>query len=150
MTVSSGNTLNLTVDHDAGAYRYPIEVDPTVVDKQKSLRGSNGNWEFTTDATGGFCSTQEEGEAGWLGLFHCPGQHKVVERGQYGMMTYTTEGESRVNSFRAKTYTPINYVMTTEMAIGNSSWEAGPIELPQSNELGSAAGRKRNAVQQRI
>jgi RHS repeat-associated protein len=128
MSVSSGNTLILTVDHRSGEYRYPIAVDPIVVDKSLERKGFGGSWTFTTDAEGVFIEDLKGG-AGTLGIAD---EDKPFEQGKYGYLQYETQGESRIDSFRIYTYTGEDLYNTSAayMAIAGTSYEAGPTEIP--------------------
>ena len=125
----SGDMLSLSVGDRAGQYMYPISVDPTVVDDETSP----GNWTFITDnKTQGLCW---KSGSGWLGVGGCVSENGGFERGQYGDLLYTTKGESKIDKFRAETqmYGATGYV-ASYMAIANSSYEAGPVELPRTQQ----------------
>ncbi len=133
----SGDMLSLSVDEHAGEYEYPIEVDPTVVDKKKAY----GNWKFTGSYTKGgksFCrEAAEEVEGGYSGVLAVAGcsmgEYPEIERSEYGYYAYTTEGESKVESFKAETFfTPAvsKEYIASYMTIGHTSYEAGPARLP--------------------
>lgn len=132
MTVSGG-TLVLSVSHRAGEYDYPIYVDPTIVDTKKGVEG--GNWSFLREPNEEiFCSEEEadqpahgefEAHVGFMKIVNCPGGLPHV-KGQYGYLSYTTQGESKIYEFRAKTLT-IGSDVATYMALAKSAYEAGPL-----------------------
>jgi RHS repeat-associated protein len=129
MSVSSGNILVLTVDHRSGEYRYPIAVDPTVVDKSLKRKGEQGNWTFTTDAEGVFYEDLG-GEA--LGI---EDKGTKFTEGQYGYVQYKTQGESQIYNFRPYTQLggDVYNTYATYMAIaGSGGYESGPTptEIP--------------------
>jgi RHS repeat-associated protein len=124
----SGDTLRLSIGARAGEYEYPILVDPTVVDTS-TLRGST-NWTFTTNNPSSLCWGNGPG----LELTYCesPG---AIEKGQYGYLSYTTQGESKIIGFSGSTIAPENPAFVlTYMAIAHTSYEAGPVALPESEE----------------
>jgi Domain of unknown function (DUF6531) len=122
----SGDTVALTVDHRSGDYTYPIDVDPAVVEKSLSSEAFL-NWAFTTDNSHAFVKTADVGTA--LGV----GDSGVrFERGQFGYISYTTPGESRIDSFRADASTNSTYKTAIGyLALAHSSYEAGPVEIPR-------------------
>jgi RHS repeat-associated protein len=89
----SGDTLALTVDDRAGQYRYPIEVDPEVVDQEKKCGASRANWASTTLYPAIFefsgCSEIKDPET------------SLYEAGESGKYVYTTQGESHIFEFSA-------------------------------------------------
>ncbi len=125
----SNNILTLSVNERPGEFQYPIVVDPSVIDIHKNP----GHWEFTTNNhTMGICGViQAEVK---LGVIGCPGlEAGGDERGQYGDWYYTTQGESKIDKFRAETWS--NAVGELEIAnsyiaIAKSAYEAGPSQLP--------------------
>jgi RHS repeat-associated protein len=121
----SGSTLAVSVSAQPGAYRYPIAVDPTVISYTKWYP-----WQFATNNEKGFCGTYQEEvnnepSADYVSL--C-GAH---ERGQYGAFLYTTQGESRIEKFRANTWSWIAEAASSSyMSILHSHYEAEPLLLP--------------------
>jgi RHS repeat-associated protein len=100
----SGNTVTLSVDEHAGEYEYPIEVDPTVEDKELLEAEPLGNWAFTstTKAIGsfGFCDPNCRGDG--FGISHSFGA-EGFEAGQDAFWEYSTQGKSHIYAFLAKT-----------------------------------------------
>jgi RHS repeat-associated protein len=93
-----GDVLSLVVDHLAGSYRYPIVVDPSVaVDKELLLPG---NWAFGTDNPEAFSGYEEFLEDHAVGIESNPKGDKYTA-GQYGIIQYPTQHESRVYEFFA-------------------------------------------------
>ncbi len=81
---------------------------------------------------------------GWLDSNESETEHHVAlagvclcgygyERGQYGDFLYTTKGESKIERWRAETYSSIpSAVANSYMAIGHGHYEAEPTLLPQA------------------
>jgi RHS repeat-associated protein len=100
-----GSTLVLTVAHPAGAYRYPIVVDPYVIEK-----GRYGKEEVNVGYTWGFTTTESSAftEAG---LVNSKGEEygaedivsSSVAAGNKGVLNYHTEGESKIYEASAET-----------------------------------------------
>jgi RHS repeat-associated protein len=97
-----GNLLTVNLDMEAGAYEYPILVDPVMTMEDKAFDKQGGyttNWHFHSEgerkafsageATGG------EGEA-WVMKV---GLHSASE---WGALEYTTQGESYIKEFGLK------------------------------------------------
>ena len=104
--VVDGDTLVLTVDHPAGAYAYPITVDPRYEyyaseftwDKQVNKSGSHAtNWHFEHE---GSLFTGSEASSGQGWIMHIAGNHGEHER---GWMAYTTNGLSHIWDFASET-----------------------------------------------
>jgi RHS repeat-associated protein len=102
--VVEGDMLVLTVDHPAGAYAYPIIVDPRYEyyaseytwDKQVNKSGSHAtNWHF--EHTGSLF-TGSEAAQGWT--IQVSGSHGEHEQ---GWMAYTTKGQSHIWDFASQT-----------------------------------------------
>ncbi|HTB69982.1 MAG TPA: DUF6531 domain-containing protein [Solirubrobacteraceae bacterium] len=101
---ATGDTLVLQVDHPAGAYAYPIIVDPRYEyyaseftwDKQVNKSGSHAtNWHFEHE---GSLFTGAEGAQGWT--IQVASNHGERER---GWMAYTTQGLSHIWDFASET-----------------------------------------------
>jgi RHS repeat-associated protein len=122
----SGDMLTLTVDHRSGSYKYPIAVDPTVIEKEKWYP-----WTFVTEnKENGFCGEYVEQINGE----HSPdvvqicGTHKG---GEDGAFLYTTQGESRIERYGAKTWSTFpSGVASTYMWILHSHFESEELKLP--------------------
>jgi YD repeat-containing protein len=92
----SGDTLTLTVDHRAGSYLYPVDVDPEFnTHEEKSIPSKQG-WEFASP-TGGF-EKNDEGREG-IGFEHSG----AYADGQLGEVYYQTNGDSRIYEISADT-----------------------------------------------
>jgi len=94
MTVSTG-TVVLSVAQHAGDYRYPIVVDPTVVDS-RIVSGGIGlasNWQSEHNYT----LTQ------WVNGSTLENTTTTAEVGEFGLWGYETHGESRIYAFTAET-----------------------------------------------
>ncbi len=98
----SGSTLTLTVDRPAGAYAYPIVVDPTVIDKHLATacepESGNKNWVSTSDTEA--ISTSCYGQQ--ASIFHKAGA-AGYSAGQYAYWVYPTQGESHIYKWTATT-----------------------------------------------
>jgi hypothetical protein len=120
----SGNILTLTVAHAAGSFLYPIVVDPSVSDKELSLPG---NWAFGSDSEDfvGYenISTSEYPYPKVIGV---ESGHGKYEAGQYGVVQYPTQHESRVYEFFAHSEQFNNQITEetdTTLSIGNDKGE---------------------------
>ena len=88
---ASGSTLVLSVDHRSGDYRYPIEVDPEVLDLEFN---APTNWHFVHSPGGSaFTASENGGGEGWTE--HIAGSHTEHE---FGALEYTTQGKSYIHS----------------------------------------------------
>jgi RHS repeat-associated protein len=94
----SGDTLVLTVDHRAGGYRYPIEVDPWVIDKRILLGLEHSNWAYSTDNSSAFHLVEVSGEK-QPDIEHVEGS--TYKAKQYAYLVYPTQGESHIFAFYA-------------------------------------------------
>lgn len=101
-----GNVLVLTVAHPAGAYAYPITVDPRYEyyaseftwDKQVDANGSHAtNWHFEHVGSG-FTGSEAGSGQGWT--LKVSGSHGEHEQ---GWMAYTTQGLSHIWDFASET-----------------------------------------------
>jgi RHS repeat-associated protein len=110
----SGATLTMTVAHPAGAYQYPILVDPTVEDPWVDIPG---NWAFaTSDPSEIKLSTSNH---------YIEGSDPPV--GEWGLVEYPTQGASRIYEWVPKIdayYTPKNR---------NSAFVENPSKRIESN-----------------
>lgn len=104
--IVKGDTLVLTVERPAGAYAYPILVDPRYEyyssewtwDQQIDASGSRPtNWHFEKVGTL-FTGAENSGGAGWS--VHISGSHGEHELGD---MVYTTQGASHIWDFASET-----------------------------------------------
>ncbi len=96
----SGNLITLTVEHQPGQYKFPIEVDPTTYDTQV-VDIHNGvtyqsRWKVDT-------SNNKEGpfyfsESSSYGIrdYHGQGTSPEYQRGEWGGFAYETQGESAI------------------------------------------------------
>jgi RHS repeat-associated protein len=100
----SGTTVTLSVDAHAGEYEYPIEVDPTVEDKELLEAQPEGNWAFasTTKAITSteFCDPNCRGAG--FGIIHSY-YAEGYEGGQDAFWEYSTQGKSHIYALLAKT-----------------------------------------------
>lgn len=101
----TADMLTLTVDRTEGSYLYPIVVDPTVSDKHLALPG---NWAFGTDSEDfvGY-ENQSTSEYPYPMVIGVGSNYKggKYEAGQYGVIQYPTQHESRIYEFFAHTET---------------------------------------------
>jgi hypothetical protein len=92
----SGATFTLTVAHPAGAYKYPILVDPTVEDPWVYVPG---NWVF---------ATSDPSEITWKSTFEGIEGDSLngPPVGEWGIVQYPTQGASRIYeaTFWTRTY----------------------------------------------
>ncbi len=131
MSVSAGNILTLTVEDLSTQYTYPIEVDPTVVEKDVWEQYDGGLWAFVTN-TAAFAETSEcTPTCGYRPtIYHDREDEPEYVRGQYAYLSYTTKGESKIYSFRLNTYDETEDLTKPYIAIAGSGYEAGPNEIP--------------------
>jgi RHS repeat-associated protein len=118
----AGSVVALTVARGAGEYTYPLDVDPTLVEKEVP-----GGWSYSSDTTG-WCGGEDEGTKA-LSFTVCYPEGKP-ERGEFGLWSYATKGESQIDSVRGETSEHNGEFADSYLEIGNSSWEAGPSQLP--------------------
>jgi RHS repeat-associated protein len=92
-TSISGHTLVLNVDRSAGSYRYPIMVDPTVVEGQILYPGG---WGFFTENASIFKAPVLEAGKGVEDIVS-----KTVGTGERAFFYYRTQGQSRIYAISA-------------------------------------------------
>jgi hypothetical protein len=85
-----GDTVVLTVDDTGGSYRYPIMVDPAIVEEGFETVGKQASWAFSTDNTVAF-----EHDYSSIG----DQEKHLYKEGQYAYFVYTTQGESHIYDF---------------------------------------------------
>jgi RHS repeat-associated protein len=135
----SGDVVSLTVAHRAGSYRYPIVVDPTIIDtawwyKEKPKAGENLNWAFTSN-TEAFCSCGNEAE------LLDTGEHAYTTS-NYAAIAYRTQGASHIYAFEAEWFVikdgPVQAPVETQLEIASTrSKEEGKVVLSKKGETGS-------------
>jgi RHS repeat-associated protein len=90
----------------AGAYQYPIAVDPTVIDKAIHLSNEEqGNWEFY-NAEGpkfNYGLVLPGGELGHSYFAYIPGTGETLA-GENSFFSYRTQGESHIYGYTIKSY----------------------------------------------
>jgi DNA-binding beta-propeller fold protein YncE len=100
---ASGDVLTLTVDHRAGKYQYPIEVDPYVKDdEQVAGKGQPTNWKFCVNYS--TACAHEEGpfrSTGWGGEALVDQARSKYVANETSAFVYQTQGESRIFQFSA-------------------------------------------------
>jgi RHS repeat-associated protein len=106
----SGDTLTLTVDHQAGEYQYPIEVDPTVTDKQLTNWECNssevGDWTFEHVGSGFYYVDEEYTTCESKSIKDEPAyltDQLYIEGGEYALWGYATLGESHIYGLISET-----------------------------------------------
>jgi RHS repeat-associated protein len=109
----AGNTLVLTVDLHTGSYRYPVAVDPTIIETTVPFSGLRSAWAFSTDNSTSFIDRESEIEYG----------SGVYKAGQYGYLVYPTQGESHIFKFHTE-FTQSNIL--TQLALSLASPGSGP------------------------
>lgn len=157
MAVVKGDLLAVSVSGDHSAYRYPISVDPTIVDKSPEFYKAEepeayypvtgGNWKLTSNGTikgYGYAYKSEKFEDSFF--------EGTLARGQYADLIYTTQGESKIKAFRADV-TGTTSTAAGYLAIAGSSYEAGPVSIPlgpEWHELTAAGSNENSAVYETI
>ncbi len=135
-----GDVLSLTVDDLAGSWRYPIEVDPTVVDNGTAPTGLT--WAFETNdgyCGDGYCASKNGTE-----LQDSSSDGGNFYRGSWGVWGYETEGESHIYGFISETSSSGSYI-ENELGIVNPSRLEASASYPASygntrTELCSSSG----------
>ncbi|MHB8492736.1 MAG: hypothetical protein ACYDA6_11075, partial [Solirubrobacteraceae bacterium] len=98
-TTVSGDTVTLSISHPAGAYLFPIAVDPILEAPDANLFGKSKptNWHFTQTASGytiGLANPGNEAPGPWLlEPTPPPNTHNPGETGIFG---YQTQGVSKI------------------------------------------------------
>lgn len=132
MSVSAGNVLTLTVDDLSTPHTYPIDVDPTIVEKDGYEQYKGGRWVFEDESNGAFTelSIGAGGENDTPAIVHTEHDPEYRE-GQNAYLEYTTKGESKIYSFRLNTSREAEDTLTVPfIAIAGSALEAGPLQIP--------------------
>ncbi|MGB8966823.1 MAG: hypothetical protein WCB99_14400, partial [Candidatus Cybelea sp.] len=104
----SGEKIVLSVDHRAGSYQYPIEVDPSIIDHQLTKEGAKrSNWEFSPEPSGStnfghtYAACKGPGDAEELYLETCSSvAYKAKESAAW---IYQTTGNSKIFEVKAET-----------------------------------------------
>jgi RHS repeat-associated protein len=93
--------LVLSVDHRSGSFRYPILVDPGVVDPEFLFNKTHSNWTKETNNEAVFYFYAESNDkAGFITNLHDATYHK----NDFGEFIYPTQGESRIYQFEAEVF----------------------------------------------
>ena len=116
-TSVSGNTLELTVEHHSGDYRYPIDVDPTVID---SSTGWFPNWRYEGGGPTGTSHGGNVGSSSWSIYFPYG-----TEANQWGAVLYPTQGESRIYAVDMETSASTGTNVENHIAILGAPAEGG-------------------------
>jgi len=92
----SGDMLVLSVDEGSGV-QFPVEVDPTVEDKEMYLAGEgrSGNWAASSGGQGLGAGTNYV--EGGLWLFNI--ERREYTEGSYALLQYGTQGKSHIYAF---------------------------------------------------
>ena len=101
----SGDVLVVRIDHGAGSYQYPIDVDPSIIDSQLQKEGTKrSNWEFATEPTKGAKLTDENSTCKGPGAQYLEtcnvGEYKTPE---FAAWVYQTRGNSKIFEFKGET-----------------------------------------------
>ena len=133
-TTVSGDTVALTVLHQPGQYRMPIEVDPTAVESQTMSRyAMSPGWWFYTNSTGGqFSNYQSFTGTNGMEDHYITGEYGASEEGLFGI---ETSGESRIYKFVSESFNKMPAPMTSVVYIGGKSGVEGPVQTAGSNTL---------------
>jgi RHS repeat-associated protein len=128
----SGDILTLSVDDRSGSYRYPIAVDPTVVEnggyEHEILYG--GTWGFFTENSSIFKASQLEKENGMRYVEDVVS--KSVKAGERAFFYYPTQGESRIYEVAAHTNFAGYAGSKMEDVLGIENVHTGKTEASQS------------------
>jgi Domain of unknown function (DUF6531) len=124
----SGDTLTLTVDHRAGSYEYPIEVDPTVTDSRDVEEESH--WRFESYGTT-FYNNMFYYEEGHPYELRTVAENPHAEN--WGSLFYSAQGEAHIYEFSAETYAAMPKSVENRIGIeGKGGWEPEVHKLPSS------------------
>ncbi|HXN39939.1 MAG TPA: Ig-like domain-containing protein, partial [Solirubrobacteraceae bacterium] len=133
----SGDVVTLTVDQGAGEYRYPLEVDPTVVAEANGEYDDlyRHSWPYSWWK---FYTPYPESFSGGCPQFSCKDSSKNHSAGQWAEFYYETQGASRIYAVTTKTVTYQSYKKLNEEPSSASSLriqseagvEKGPVTLP--------------------
>jgi RHS repeat-associated protein len=138
VTRLSGKTLRVEVHHRSGDYRYPIVVDPTVIDT--SLYYTYGsNWRLERNSENFRLETPEYK---YLSIYIM----SSVQPSQWGALLYPTQGESHIYELSMETSASTGSNVENHLAIigapseggiEKGGWEAS-VSLPKSYGRSSA------------
>ncbi len=101
----SGDLLAVGVDHRAGSYQYPIDVDPSIIDQQLQSEGmKRSNWEFETKPAGstkfGHTNSACKGPGEQYLETCATGEY---QNGEFAQWHYQTRGNSKIFEFKGET-----------------------------------------------
>jgi RHS repeat-associated protein len=135
----SGDMVVLTVRHEPGEYRMPIEVDPTAVESQMMGRYLMApGWWFSTNSTGGqFSNYQSTTGTNGMEDHHITGEYGTAE---YGLFGIETSGESRIYEFVSESYNKYSSPLTSVVYIGGKAGVESSVQTAGSNTLCVAEG----------
>jgi RHS repeat-associated protein len=125
----SSDILTLEVKHSSGAYRYPIAVDPVLIDSQLSNIESPHlaltNWEGETNKPTVFEIEQLLTHWTTSTIF-------TFKTGDYAQVIYKTQGESQIYKFVSTTEvaTSSSNGVKSELTIGKVGSTEAKLELP--------------------
>ncbi len=112
----SGDTLTLTVSDRSGEYRYPIEVDPTVVDFESA--GGNTGWGFYNALGGAF----KQFTPGFNEFGDEVAINEKITAGEWADFFYETEGKSQIYSAYGRLSEPsFSSRLSAEFYIGSET-----------------------------
>jgi streptogramin lyase len=103
--IVSGDLLVISVDHRAGSYQYPIDVDPSIIDSQLAASGAKrANWEFGSEPAGstkfGHTNAVCKGPGEQYLETCATGEYKT---GEFAVWIYQTRGNSKIFEFKGET-----------------------------------------------
>ncbi|HEY2142043.1 MAG TPA: RHS repeat-associated core domain-containing protein [Solirubrobacteraceae bacterium] len=133
-TSTSGDTLTVSVDHRSGAYRYPIEVDPTVAEKG-GYEGEilwHQTWNFFTENPSIFQAYQLETGKPGLQRYLKDVVSKSVAAEERAFFFYPTQGKSRIYAVTASTSFEGFAGSRMENVLGIENVHTGKPEVSQS------------------
>jgi hypothetical protein len=137
----SGDVLTVSVDQRAGVYRYPIEVDPTVVEEggyeheplweEWEGKQTGGTWGFYTEHTSVF-KVEKVGSEEPFYLEDEIGGASGAAAGERAFFYYRTQGESRIYEVTASTSFAGAPYDKMENVLGIENVHTGKPEVSQS------------------
>jgi RHS repeat-associated protein len=135
----SGDTVVLTVLHQPGQYRMPIDVDPTAVESQTMSKWAmSPGWWFSANSAGGLFSNFQS-FTGTYGMedHGTGGEYASTE---YGLFGIETSGESRIYKFVSESFNKMPAPMTSVVYVGGRAGIEGPAQTAGSNTVCVAEG----------
>lgn len=126
-TTLSGDTIRLDVPHRGRRFRYPITVDPTMID----ANFKSANWRFEGGHPSGDIGEIEFYEYDWAMVAGW------YQENDWGALLYPTQGESHIYEMSMETASSLDAGLESHLVIlGPSGWEGSTaLSISHSREL---------------